>query len=281
MNETKALAVVDEEFGSLEEFAYRLLTDPSMKRALDETESLSLRAEAVGLPVHVLARVLNSPAFKASLRTAIVNSSFGYFDEVAHIKHVVEVATNKERKVMSPKGEIGFVDQAPGDVIAAGKYLNELRGTSVEQKGGVGGGSINIQILNANGEAGPSVGVAVEHAPEVHTPQRAGALPPPGVLERGSRAVPRAAAASGADGLGLPAGPGERPAAAGAGAGLPGAAEAARQPAHRDDDSLAAETQRRALSRQASQVDERRRAWAELPDRKVPEPPAKPGRYGD
>ena len=109
---------------------------------------------------------------------------------------------------MSPKGTFGEVDQAPADIIAAGKYLNELRGTPVESKGGAGGGAgITINIHNANNESPERVEVtdvsfAVQDAPDVHRPARAGQLPPPGVLGRGSPAAPRAATQLGSGGDG-------------------------------------------------------------------------------
>lgn len=284
MNATKALATIEEEFGGVEEFAYAVLTHPDKGRILDETESITARAETLGMPVVLFSRIMSTPAFKAALRTAIVNSNFGFFDEERHIREIVKVATGEERKVMSPKGEIGFVDQAPGDIIAAGRYLNDLRGTSVDPKGGAGGGNtISIQILNANQEtADAAVGLTIESASEVHTPRRAGSLPPRGVLERGSRSVPHATAAAGAEG------------ALGDGAGAASAAPQSQaqspegllpQPddaGNPEENRLAAETKERALTRTRQLASERRQAWDDFPNRKTTVPVAsKPGRYGD
>lgn len=208
MNTATALTVIEREFGSVEEFAYRLLSDDELKLALDESQPLTKRAELVGLPLGVFARVISSPAFRTILRADLVNAAYGLQAEAKHISEVSQIAQGKKRLVMSPKGTFGEVDQAPADIIAAGKYLNELRGTPVESKGGAGGGAgITINIHNANNESPERVEVtdvsfAVQDAPDVHRPARAGQLPPPGVLGRGSPAAPRAATQLGSGGDG-------------------------------------------------------------------------------
>lgn len=282
MNETKALAVIETEYGSLEEFAYAVLSQPHMRPALDETESILTRAEASGLPVNVFGRIINSAAFRSILRTTIVNRSFGFHDEERHIKEIVSVAVGEDRKVMSPRGEIGLVDQAPGDVIAAGRYLNELRGTSVEQKGG-GGGNISIQILNANGEQlEATTSVAVETPAGGHTPRGAGALPPPGVLQRGSRALPGSQSAAAPTDSAVPSRQHpEQPAAQSADALLSGAAAGSSPRAADQEGSIHSETQRRAMSQVEQGMSERRRLWEELPNRPAPGESPKPSRYGD
>lgn len=279
MNDTKALAVIEQEYGSLEDFAMTLLADTDKAQvALDETESIILRADACGLPVRVFSRVVNSPMFRTALRTAIVNSEFGFFDEQKHIKEITKIATGHERKVMSPKGSIGMVDQAPGDVIAAGRYLNDLRGTSVDQKGPVGGNSINIQIVNAQVESDPTDTATagrgtIEVQAAVHQPQRAGALPPPGVLARGQKSVPGTSGATwdapGSSDEERRANPGievEKGA-------LAGESPSQSQARGVERDPFGSEISEQATRRFDQQVEERRKLWQELPDRLISGPP--------
>lgn len=279
MNNAKALALIEDEYGGVEEFAAAVLTHPQKNLILDETESIIRRAEVLGLPTIALSRMLSNPAFKASLRTAIVNSNFGFFDEEKHIQEIVKVATNHERTVMSPKGTIGHVDQAPGDVIAAGRYLNDLRGTTVDPKGGPGGGStISIQILNANNEAVQAVAdvqVSAEATAPHHTPRRAGALPPPGVLERGSRAAPGSAVTPRAEGTGVAGGSAALSSPQSPPEALEGIVKGASPYPSDEVSRIASETQERAMSRNNSEeaISARRQRWKELPDRKPPTPP--------
>lgn len=274
MNATKAMAVVEQEFGSLDDFAYSVLTDEGMKVALDESKSLILRAEAVGLPLRVFSRILNSPAFKAALRTSIVNTEFGFYDEQRHVQEIVKVAKGEERKVMSPKGIVGLVDPNPSDIIAAGRYLNDLRGTTVDGKTGPGGASVNIQIVNANSGESEGPTITVEANPAVHQPQRAGGLPPRGVRERGSASSPSP----------VP------PPLLGDGSGgsqrssfddLANLTGFGKKESRDLTDQLEADALSRVHSPIAVGVDDRRKVWGELPDRPKPSAPPEPGRYTD
>lgn len=198
MNTATALTVIEREYGSVEEFAYRLLSDPELKVALDDAQPMTRRAEIAQLPLGVFARVIASPAFRTILRADLVNQAYGLEAEAQHIQQMSKIARGEKRLVMNAKGNYGEVDQAPTDVIAAGRYLNELRGTPVESKGTALGGGITINIHNANNEQPERVEVtdvsfAVQDAPDIHRPARAGQLPPSGVLGRGSPAAPRAA----------------------------------------------------------------------------------------
>jgi len=181
MNERTALAVIDKEHGSLEDFAIFILAEKTA--ALDEDIPLPKRAEMVGLPIPVFARILASPQFRALLRTDIVNSAFGIQNEQKHIESVVKVARGDVRTVMSASGKIGEVDPAPGDLIAAGKYLNELRGTPIE-KSQQQAPSLVINIGSPatlkEGDDPRTIQVDVES----YQPQRAGGLPPSGVRDR-------------------------------------------------------------------------------------------------
>jgi hypothetical protein len=183
VNERTALAVIDRDHGSLEDFVISLLGEK--REALDDTLPLTKRAEIAGLPLPVFARVISSPQFRALLRVDIVNSAFGIEAEMQHVERVAGVARGEQRLVMSPSGKFGRVDQAPTDVIAAGKYLNELRGTPIE-KATQSAPSVVINIGKADEDA-TSITIDTEAIP--HQPQRAGGLPPAGV--RGGFAAPK------------------------------------------------------------------------------------------
>jgi len=203
MNTATALTVIEREYGSVEEFAYRLLSDPELRVALDDAQPMTKRAEIAQLPLGVFARVIASPAFRTILRADLVNQAYGLEAEAQHVRQMSKIAQGEKRLVMNAKGNYGEVDQAPTDVIAAGRYLNELRGTPVESKSAALGGGITINIHNANNEAPEQVEVtdvsfSVQDAPNIHRPARAGQLPPSGVLGRGTSAAPRAATELGA-----------------------------------------------------------------------------------
>lgn len=182
MNERNALAVIDRDYGSMEDFAIAVLSEKA--EALDESLPMAKRAEAVGLPIPVFARILASPQFRALLRMDLVNTAFGIDTERRHVEHMAKVASGARRLTMSPSGKMGEVDQTPTDVIAAGKYLNELRGTPVDK----GQASAPSLVINIGGipvgerisVETPTIDVDVEH----HRPQRAGGLPPEAVRGR-------------------------------------------------------------------------------------------------
>lgn len=175
MNERTALAVIDRDYGSIEDFAIALLGEK--RDALDESLPLARRAEVADVPVTVFARIISSPQFRALLRVDLVNSVYGIEDEREHIMHVGRVARGSMKTVATASGKIAKVDQSPGDVIAAGRYLNELRGTPIE-KTQQQAPSIVINIGGAepgdDRDDAPTIDVDVEP----YRPQRAGGLPP-------------------------------------------------------------------------------------------------------
>ena len=185
MNERNALAIIDRDYGSIEDFALDILSEK--RDALDESLPMVKRADIAGLPLTVFARIISSPSFRAILRTELVNTAFGIETESKHIEAVASVAKGDSRLVMNAKGDFGKVDQAPTDIISAGKYLNELRGTPIEKSAG-SAPSVIINIGAANkgdADATPTIDVAVES----YRPQRAGGLPPAGIRGRPGQAA--------------------------------------------------------------------------------------------
>ena len=186
MNERAALAIIDRDHGSLEDFVIAILGDK--RDALDETLPLAKRADIAGLPLPVFARVISSPQFRALLRVDLVNMAFGIRNEQKHIEKVASVACGDLRLTMSPSGKLAEVDQSPTDVIAAGKYLNELRGTPIE-KTTQSAPSVIINIGRVEEQDASTPTITVEAGDVPYRPQRAGGLPPPGV--RGVAQAPR------------------------------------------------------------------------------------------
>jgi len=202
MSSRSALSVVEQQYGSLEELAYHILENK--QDALDETLPLAQRAEMVGLPMLVFARILQDPMFRQILRADLVNSNYGLAEEEHHIKAMVRVAKNEPRTVVTNKGNLAEVDQMPMDIIAAGKYLNELRGTPVEAKRGSAFTGVTVNFENVSivvGKAEDDRTITVET--DVHRPSRAGDLPPAAIQGRGSASVPLPAATSKTDDAGL------------------------------------------------------------------------------
>lgn len=187
--DSRSIAIVDDAYGGVDGFVQALLADEN-DVALDDALPMTVRAEAAGLPLSVFAQVVRSREFITLLRAGLVRREFGLQVEAEHIQQVAKVARGEQRRVMSARGTFGDVDQAPTDVIAAGKYLNELRGTPVERTPQSAGVSFNINIENA------LVSVEVEHDSSAlgevdhrHSARRAGDLPPAGVLGRSGQAV--------------------------------------------------------------------------------------------
>lgn len=186
MNERAALAVVERDFGSMEDFVIDLLS--AKQDALSPDIPMVKRAEIAGLPLPVFARIVSSSHFRQLLRVDLVNQLYDMQAESKHVETIVGVARGKSKKVMSASGAIGEVDQSPTDVIAAGKYLNELRGTPVEKTQ-----SQSPSIVINIGKADPRTDqneTTINVDVESYRPQRAGQLPPSGVRERSGETIP-------------------------------------------------------------------------------------------
>lgn len=189
MSTRSTLSVIEQQYGSLEELAYHVLEEK--QEALDETLPLAQRADAVGLPMLVFARVLADPMFRQMLRADLVNKAYTLAEEEAHIKHMVKVAVNEPRTVVTNKGNLAEIDQLPVDVISAGRYLNELRGTPVEGKKDSAFKGVVVNFENVTVTVGadePTEAITIEAA--AHVPRRAGDLPPEAVPARRPEAVP-------------------------------------------------------------------------------------------
>ncbi len=184
MNERTAIATVEKTHGSLDDFVLHMLE--KCPKALDENLSIGKRAASVNLPTGIFSRILASPQFRQMMRTDMVNRAYNLDAERTHVHAVVKVAKGDFRVVATARGEVVEVDQNPADVMAAGKYLNEARGTPMESRGS-GGGGVIINIGNPGQPVTMEVrddGRTLESAPQSHQRARAGGLPPAGVLGR-------------------------------------------------------------------------------------------------
>ena len=200
MNERTALAAVEQHFGSLDEFFVQMLEQHP--ECLDESLPLHQRANIINLPPAVFSRILSLPQFRAMIRAELVNKAYGIQHEATHFEQMSRVARNEKRLVATAKGDLVRIDQLPGDMIAAGKYLNEARGTPVEPRAvGFGGITINIGSPEVDTSVRLELGeetLDVQARP--HQPKRAGDLPPPGAQARsGSAARALSSVVPGAD----------------------------------------------------------------------------------
>ena len=185
------LALVEREYGSVDEFFVGLLQ--RAPEALDESLPLPKRADAAGLSLPIFARLLATPQFRMLVRAEMVNTIYGFTAERRHFEEMARVATGERRLVSTSKGDLVEVDQTPTDVIAAGRYLNEARGTPIEARQGPAGGihlhigspDASVEVEGGEGSIHVRVDSGERDAP-THLPRVAGDLPPSRVQARSS-----------------------------------------------------------------------------------------------
>ena len=132
MNESRAIAAVEESYGSLEDLVYFILAD--CPEVLEGNLTLDKLSSTLRLDPAVAHFMVNrSNRFRMLVRADLVNREFDLLAEGTHIHEVVNIATNQGASRMTAKGEIVNIDHAPTDIMAAGKYLNDYRGTSIQQ----------------------------------------------------------------------------------------------------------------------------------------------------
>ncbi len=277
MNERTALAAVEQHFGSLDEFFVQMLEDHP--ECLDESLPLAKRADIINLPPAVFSRILSLPQFRAMIRAELVNKAYGIQHEATHFEQMSKVARNERRLVATAKGDLVYVDQLPGDMIAAGKYLNEARGTPVEPRaGGFGGITINIGNVESSAPVRLELGEEVlDVQARPHQPKRAGDLPPPGAQARsGASARSLEGAVPGADApMGALYGPTAEDEDEEAGIRAKGEAGAAA----RREEGVKHGRPRPTATAHGDSYAQRAARWAGFPARR-PQPDAKPGSGG-
>jgi len=190
MNESRAIAAVEDVYGSLEELVFFILSEH--EDLLEGNTSIGTLSSTLNLDPNVAHFLIHrSNKFRAIIRSDLVNREFDIMAESAHIHEVVRVATNEGASRMNAKGAIVEVDQSPADVMAAGKYLNDYRGTSIQPEKGRVSLGVQVNFIGVAGEGGPIIDVeAIEHDEDErpalprYRPARLGDLPPVDVRER-------------------------------------------------------------------------------------------------
>lgn len=189
MNESRAIAAVEETYSSLEDFTLYVLSE--CPEVLEDDLPIAKIADLVNLDPGVAHFVLTrSTRFRMMVRSDLVNREFTLGAESRHIKEVVGIAKNDGVMRMTAKGDIVSVDHQPADIMAAGKYLNDYRGTSLQQEKSRITLGVQVNFIGIGDEDGPTIDVqAVESDTERqelphHRPARAGDLPPPDARQR-------------------------------------------------------------------------------------------------
>ena len=115
--ENEAIKKVEERYGSLEEFIAFVITDyPDL---FTPKYTPKHREQITGIKAHLLASVKGSVRFRRLASSEIVHQQFDLNREMEHVRVVVE-------KSVDSLGDVK-------DVIAAGRYLEERRGTPLNQ----------------------------------------------------------------------------------------------------------------------------------------------------
>ena len=189
MNESRAITAVEEAYGSLEDLVYFILSEHP--EVLEDNLPLAKTAALLNLDPNIAHFLLSrSGRFRMLVRADLVNREFSMMAESAHIHEVVKVATNQGAERMTAKGDIVSIDHMPSDIMAAGKYLNDYRGTSLQQEKSRVSLGVQVNFIGVGDDGAPIVDVeAVESdAPREelprHRPARAGDLPPPDARQR-------------------------------------------------------------------------------------------------
>lgn len=167
MTEQNAIEHVQKEYGSFEEFVYELvqLDEGAILDSVEKGEySLENLSKRLDLPEGVIGRILQSGSFRSALSRAVAMSAFTISDEIAHVRLVADKATDK-------KSNISTLTEA----------YNHLR--SIQERplqGTQQGIFVPIQInVQGKGDDGFET-----DATTLHTPSKAGDLPPEGARVR-------------------------------------------------------------------------------------------------
>lgn len=185
--ERDAVRVVEELFGSLEEFgAWCVFDAPDM---LNPDVSLPKKSEISGVPIGALGCLLGrSVKFRGVLRGALANQVFDVMAELQHLRVVAGIAQNEGKRVLTRSGDIAKVDNSESGVMEAGEYLNRYRGTPVAGGASSGGNTLVLNFQGAPAQPSPELEertVTVAGKPlGVHSPLKAGSLPPKAVRGR-------------------------------------------------------------------------------------------------
>lgn len=170
MREDKAIALVEDKWGSLEEFGWDLLTE--CPEILAGDYDLMTVSQRLGVEPGPLGRILRGSAFRSLMTRLVVANEYTIQDEIAHVKTIKLDATSAKKNTDTR--------------IKARQHLAVLEGKPLQASGGGNQGMV-LQINFGMPPAQPSVaGDERTIDVEVHRPARAGDLPPPGARRRRS-----------------------------------------------------------------------------------------------
>lgn len=168
MREDKALALVEQQFGSLEEFGWQLITEHP--EVLDDDYDLIALSQKLGVDAGPLGRILRGSAFRSLMTRLVVANEFTIRDEMEHVKTIKADALNPKRNTDTR--------------IKARQHLAVLEGKPLNNSQ-TGNSGMVLQINFAQPASPPQVeGDERTIDVEVHRPARAGDLPPAGARRR-------------------------------------------------------------------------------------------------
>lgn len=173
VKDEKALAEIEERYGSIDEFAWAILEH--YPEVLEGDYNVSTLAGRMNISVMAAARTLRSPGFRSAMTRMVVAHEYTLSDEIKHARLA------KQSAVAPKKGGLSAA-------IQAREHLARLEGRPLH--GQTQETSIPIQIVfgglppagPANLEADKTVVITSGDRPvrSGHAPARAGDLPPPG-----------------------------------------------------------------------------------------------------
>ena len=169
MREDKALALVEQKWGSLEEFGWDLLTE--CPEVLDDDYDLLAVGQKLGIDAAPLGRILRGTAFRSMMTRLAVAREYSFNDEIAHVRTIRADAVNEKKNTDTR--------------IKARQHLAVLEGKPLQTS--TGGGNQGLVLQINFGTAGAQPAVAGDERTidvEVHKPARAGDLPPEGARRR-------------------------------------------------------------------------------------------------
>lgn len=168
MREDKAVALVEEKWGSLEEFGWDLLTE--CPEVLAGDYDLMAVSQRLGIEAGPLGRILRGSAFRSLMTRLVVANEYTIQDEITHVKTIKQDATSAKKNTDTR--------------IKARQHLAVLEGKPLQGSGGGHQGMV-LQINFGMPPAQPSLADDERTIDvEVHQPARAGDLPPAGARRR-------------------------------------------------------------------------------------------------
>jgi len=166
MRVDRAIEKVEDSFGSVEDFAWTLLTDfPEVVKGDYNLQTISGRLK---LPPDVVAKTLNSPAFRAVMSRLIVAREYSVFDEIKHVKTIKNDAISQSKNISTR--------------IAAREHLARLEGRPLNRQEENVTVPIQINFGSLPGDVAGHPEITIEG--QRYEGAKAGQLPPEGARRK-------------------------------------------------------------------------------------------------